>query len=55
MRELTMNEVGHVDGGLVWLVVVAGAALLSGCATMNRRPESPSGEVVVGEPEPVAE
>ena len=36
MRELTMEEVQDVGGGLLGFVVVAISAVLGGCATMHQ-------------------
>ena len=36
MRELTMDEVQDVGGGLLGFVVVAISAVLGGCATMHQ-------------------
>lgn len=35
MQELNMEEMNEVSGGLVWLLVLGGAALLAGCGKKN--------------------
>jgi lactobin A/cerein 7B family class IIb bacteriocin len=47
MRNLTVNELESVEGGILpVLVVVAAAALLGGCATTPERNEEDRSEVV---------
>jgi lactobin A/cerein 7B family class IIb bacteriocin len=35
MQEMTMDEVEQVNGGILPLLAIAAAALLSGCATTH--------------------
>jgi hypothetical protein len=45
MRELTTVETESTSGGLIGLLILAGAALLlSGCATIPVKPDPPPAE-----------
>ena len=42
MRELTMEEIVHVNGGFLGFIIAAAAIILSGCVTMPHKGHNPN-------------